>query len=348
MDDSASTPVEGIDVEAVSRWFAQQVPTVVGPLSFQLIAGGNSNLTYVVHDAAGSTWVLRRPPMGKLLPRAHDMAREAQIMGALEDTPVPVPTVVGLCTDEAVNGPPFYVMTHIEGHVFHTIESVTATLDPQARRRAGEDLVDTLAAIHSVDVDAVGLGDYGRREGYAERQLSRWHSQFEKSKTREIPAIDEVHRILSSHIPPQGPPGIVHGDYRLANCLTTTEGRIAAVLDWELSTLGDPLADLGQLLVYWGDIDAGDTISAAPTQAEGFLSGDDVVQRYATASGRDVSAVDFFTALGFWRLGCIVEGVYARYMAGVMSDDRDKSEYAAFARQVDGCAEAALTAARRL
>ena len=205
------------------------------------------------------------------------------------------------------------------------------------------------STIHRAGSDAVGLGDLSRKEGYIERQLKRWYRQWEQSKTRELASVDTVHEALSARIPEQGPAAIVHGDYRLDNCLVADDGTIAAVLDWELCTLGDPLADLGLLLVYWTD--PGDERSALPDSATaqpGFPSKAELVERYAAASGRDVSAVDFYVAFGYWKLACILEGVYARYRGGAMGSGQDPSAYDGFALQVDFLADAALAAVDRI
>jgi aminoglycoside phosphotransferase (APT) family kinase protein len=230
---------EGIEAEAVTAWFAEHVPGARPPLDFELIAGGRSNLTYSVTDAEGARWVLRRPPLGHVLATAHDMGREHRIISALADTDVPVPPAIGLSPDDSVNGAPFYVMGYVDGPIVRNAEAARR-LPPEQRARAAVSIVDTLAAIHAVDVDAVGLGDLGRREGYIERQLKRWQGQWEQSKTRELPAIDAVHDRLATAVPEQGPAAIVHGDYRLDNCILDGDGNIGAVLDWELCTLGDP------------------------------------------------------------------------------------------------------------
>jgi aminoglycoside phosphotransferase (APT) family kinase protein len=328
----------GIDATGVTRWFVEHAPNVEPPLSFELIAGGRSNLTYRVTDTEGHAWVLRRPPLGQVLATAHDMGREHRIISALAATDVPVAPVVGLCTDEAVNGAPFYVMGFVDGLVARNAEAASV-LDARARARAGDQLADVLARIHAVDPDAVGLGDLGRKEGYVERQLKRWYGQWQKSKTRDLPVVDEVHATLAARVPDQGPAAIVHGDYRLDNCLLAPDGTIAAVLDWELCTLGDPLADVGLLLVYWTE--PGDNHPAlidASTTLPGFPSRAALIARYADASGRDVSDVGFFVAFGYWKLACILEGVYARYKGGVMDTT---SGFEGFAAQVEILAEAA-------
>jgi aminoglycoside phosphotransferase (APT) family kinase protein len=336
---------EGIDVAGVTAWFEAHAPGVRPPLTFDLVAGGRSNLTYRVTDTAGGAWVLRRPPLGQVLATAHDMSREHRVIAALAPTDVPVPPVVGLCTDAAVNGAPFYVMGFVDGVVARNREAAEP-LSPEQRRTAGEDLADVLASIHAVDPPAVGLGDLGRTDGYVERQLRRWYRQWNDSKTRELAAVDAVHDALAARVPEQGPATIVHGDYRLDNCLLGPDGRIAAVLDWELCTLGDPLADVGLLLVYWTD--PGDTRSALPDAATllpGFPSRAELIARYAAASGRDVSDVDFYVALGYWKLACILEGVYARYAGGAMGRAEG---FELFATQVELLAEAAQAAVDRL
>ena len=335
--------VEGIDVQNVTRWFEDHVEGVKPPLKFHLIAGGRSNLTFRVDDSTGAAWVLRRPPLGSILPTAHDMSREFKVISALGPTPVPVPPAFGLCQDESVNDKPFYVMGYVEGHILRDGGTAERVLDEKERRVAGESLVDVLAEIHSVDIDAVGLGDFGRREGYIERQLKRWHTQFEKSKSREIPAVDEVYEELLRTVPEQGPGTIVHGDYRLDNTMLGSDGHVRAVLDWEICTLGDPLADVGLLMVYWAD--PGDELSAllsAPTTLEGFPRRAEIAERYAERTGRDLSRLDFYIAFGYWKLACILEGVYARYKAGHAGGDR--GDFDAFGGHVVLLAETARNA----
>ena len=341
----ASVP-EGIDAAGVTAWFEANVPAVVPPLRFSLIAGGRSNFTYTVTDSAGQNFVLRRPPLGPLLPSAHDMGREHRIMAALAGSPVPVPPVVGLCTDEAVTGAPFYVMRFVEGVILR--DQPTAESVPEAVRTAAADsLVDVLAELHRLDPAGVGLGDLGRQEGYVERLLRRWRGQWEKSKTRELPIVDEVAERLAAAIPSPGPARIVHGDYRLDNVIVSpADGSVQAVLDWELCTLGDPLADVGMLLVYWTE--PGDDFSAlswAPTTAAAFPGRKDVAARYAEASGSDLSEIDYYVALGYWKIAVILEGVYARYAAGAYGETDDS--WRSFEHSVPQLARAADEAARR-
>lgn len=344
----ASPGPRGIDADRVSDWFTEHAPGAATPLDFELVAGGHSNLTYRVTDAGGRRWALRRPPLGQVLATAHDMVREHRIISALAATDVPVPPVVGLCTDEAVNGAPFYVMEFVDGLILRAAEA-GQKLTPEQRRRAGESLVDTMVAIHAVDVDAVGLGDLGRREDYIARQLKRWYGQWNSSKTRELPAVDEVHDHLVQNLPEQIGATIVHGDYRLDNCLITPEGEMAAVLDWEICTLGDPLADVGYLGVYWTDPGGEQLRHNDPSGAEGFPTYAELLDRYATRTGRDLSGIDYYVAFSSWRLAVISEGVYARYLHGAMGDQGvGAAELEQFRVGTEQLADAALEASRRL
>jgi aminoglycoside phosphotransferase (APT) family kinase protein len=337
---------DGIDEVRVTPWLEEHVEGLRPPLTYSLIAGGHSNLTYRVDDAAGGAFVLRRPPLGHVLATAHDMGREHRIISALGPTAVPVAPALAYCDDTDVNGAPFYVMGFVEGHILRD-QGTAAVLDEDRRRAAGESLVDVLAEIHAVDPDAVGLGELGRKEGYIERQLKRWHKQFLDSKTREVPALEAVYERLRSDVPEQGPATIVHGDYRLDNCLVGDDGHVAAVLDWEICTLGDPLADVGLLMVYWTDPeDDATALLTSPTTLPGFLRRSDLLERYAERSGRDLSAIDYYTAFGYWKLACIVEGVYARYRGGAMGTDA--SGFEGFATQVERLAAAAEEAVTRV
>jgi aminoglycoside phosphotransferase (APT) family kinase protein len=318
--------VEGIDVDQVGKWCADTIADVVAPLHFELIAGGRSNLTYRVTDAKGRLFALRRPPRSHVLPTAHDMAREYRVITALGPTAVPVPVTFALCQDEAVNGSAFYVMEFVDGHIVRDAETAERDLDVAARRRAGESMADTLAALHAVDVDAVGLGDFAKRDGYIERQLRRWYEQFRNSPVDGVDTatiIGDIHDRLAADIPPQVGTAIVHGDYRLDNTVLSPDGSVRAVLDWEICTLGDPLADLGLLMVYWTE--AGDEaalLGVTPTTVPGFPGRAEMRRRYQAASGRDLGRLDFYVAFGYWKLACILQGVYARYVGGAAAGDR--------------------------
>ena len=340
-----ATP-DGIDRDGVESWFALKVPSASPPLRFERIAGGHSNLTYRVDDSGGNRWALRRPPLGKRLGSAHDMGREFKVVSALGPTDVPVAPVVGLCEDDTVNDAPFYVMEFVEGPILRGLAETEAFPDEADRRAIGERVADTLATIHAVDPDAVGLGDLGRKEDYVARQLHRWQGQWEKSKTRELPAIDSVHDRLAARIPAQGPATIVHGDYRLDNMILTASGEVAAVVDWELCTLGDPMADVGLLMAYWPDREQAEIALGQPANlAPGFPTREELAARYAERSGRDLSDLDFFVALGYWKLAIILEGVYARYAAGGYGEVNEGIQE--FARLVERLAAAADEAERR-
>src|SRR4051795_10887019 len=291
---------EAIDQPNLEARFSEHVAGAAPPLSFERISGGRSNLTYAVADGAGTRWALRRPPLGKRLASAHDMAREHRIISALQRTDVPVPPVVGLCEDESVNGAPFFVMEFVDGPILRSRTEAEQSFDEAQRRPIGERVVDTLVAIHAIDPDRVGLGDLGRKQDYVARQLRRWQGQWEKSKTHDLEPIDRVHEALSTRIPEQGPATIVHGDYRLDNMILTDSGEVAAVVDWELCTLGDPLADVGLLMTYWPDRGENALALGMPANlAPGFPTREEIKARYAERSGRDLSDLNFYVALGY-------------------------------------------------
>jgi aminoglycoside phosphotransferase (APT) family kinase protein len=290
------------------------------PLSCELIAGGRSNLTYRVTNGSGRGWVVRRPPTGPLLARAHDMRREYRILRALwQHTPVPVPEPVALCDDESVLGVPFYVMADVPGAVLREPGDAVA-LDEDVRAAAAFHAVDVLAALHSVDIDRAGLADLGPSGGYVGRQLRRWLSQVEQSGDMEaITLLGRQQEALLTAAPVSAKVTLVHGDYRFDNLVVDShEGTVRAVLDWEIATLGDPLADLGSFLVYWDEPD--DERPAlgitGPTAARGFPSRHDVAARYAEALALDLDALDFYVAFGYWKLACILHGVAHRYRSG--------------------------------
>ncbi|HEY3674283.1 MAG TPA: phosphotransferase family protein [Acidimicrobiia bacterium] len=337
----------GIDLESLSRWAASALPALTPPFTADVIVGGQSNITAHVRDAAGRELVVRRPPLHGVLPTAHDMGREHRIIAALGPTPVPVPEALAYCDDPEVIGAPFYVMSYVEGTVLHDDDTAVGELDLAARAHSGESLVDALVALHAVDVDAVGLGDLARRDELVARQLKRWHAQFEASKTRELPAVDRVHELLSAQIPPQTESTVVHGDFRLGNCIVDHGGDVVAVLDWEICTLGDPRADVGYVLATWAE--PGDPLRADdhnPTLAPGFTTRDVLLARYAERSGRDVSEIQYFVAFSFWRLACILEGVLSRLLSGARGEDDVDLDY--FRRRVESCAQLAEEYARGL
>ena len=332
---------EGIFESSVTNWLNTSVDGAVGPYSWEIIAGGHSNLTFLVTDANGRRLVLRRPPLAHGLASAHDMAREHRIISALNRSSVPVPTTVGLCEDDRVNGAPFYVMEYVDGHVVRDVEAAERRLSEPARTRASESLADTLAAIHEVDLVSVGLNDLGRHEAYLARQLRRWYGQWEQQRTRDLSLIDDVHAVLIANLPAQQSATIVHGDYRLDNTMVDDDGNVCAVLDWEICTLGDPLADIAMLAVYWtGPTDTQSAWESGATAAAGFWDRNQLIERYAQSSGRDLGNFDLYMAFANWKLACILEGVYARYLGGALGE-RDTSELEPFKRQVDSAARAA-------
>jgi aminoglycoside phosphotransferase (APT) family kinase protein len=284
-----------------------------GPLSAEIVEGGRSNLTYVVTDGFRK-WVVRRPPLGHVLPTAHDMAREYRVITALQGTDVPVPHTEFLVEDPEVMGAPFYVMEYVEGVPYRTREQLAA-LGPERTQTIALSLVDTLADLHKVDYTSVGLGDFGRPEGYLERQLRRWGKQLDSSRSRDLEGIDQLHERLAARIPASGDATIVHGDYRLDNTLVR-DNTIAAVLDWEMSTLGDPLADIGLMIAYSTREAPDDAVIANVSAAPGYPSVDEVIARYASRSGRDVSALDWYIAFSFFKLAVITEGIYFRFSQG--------------------------------
>lgn len=318
----ATTTAEGAAPDAVGPYLAEHLGERWRDCSVELIAGGRSNLTYLV-TADGNEVVLRRPPLGHVLPTAHDMTREFTVISALQQTDVPVPRAIHLCTDESVLGAPFYVMERLHGHILRNRFPDGYADSPDERMRVGEAVVDTLAKIHAVDFRAVGLEDFGHPDGFMARQVRRWKQQWERSVTRPLPAMDELIDKLEAKLPPSPPATIVHGDFRIDNTILdpADPGRIVGVLDWEMSTLGDPLADLGLTLVYWpdrGDVDEFKKGfgSITLTSADGFLSRRDVVERYASVTGRDVSEVAYYWAFGFFKLAVILEGIHARFLQG--------------------------------
>jgi aminoglycoside phosphotransferase (APT) family kinase protein len=336
-----STPV-GADPAVVGPYLA----TALGDqrwrqVTVELIAAGMSNLTYVVTPEGGGAddaVILRRPPTGAVLATAHDMEREHRVISALGGTAVPVPRTLHLCTDTGVLGAPFYVMEKVTGvHVVDALPPGYAD-EPTQRRAIGEGLVDVLADLHAVDPSEVGLADFGRPEGFTARQVRRWSKQWDATRDQDRPAMDALAARLAETVPVTQRSGIVHGDYRLDNCLLDpgTPGRIRAVLDWEMSTLGDPLTDIGMLFVYWPE--AGEeppAVQSAVTALPGFPTRREVAERYARRSGMDLGALSWYVGFAYFKFAAIVAGIVARSAAGAMAG-KDTS---GFAERIDGCVE---------
>ncbi len=314
--------VPGIaDPTRLAAWISANVAsgTAGGPLrAVQLISGGRSNLTYRL-DLGDGILVLRRPPLGHVLPTAHDMSREYRVLTALSGTAIPVPAPIAFCADVDVIGSPFYLMRYVVGEVLRTTED-GAHLTPGQAGQLSERLVEMLAAIHAVDFEAVGLTGFGRPDGYLARQLARWQRQWELSATREMPGYDSLVQRLTAGLPQSEEGTLVHGDFRLDNMLVTLkpEPAVAAVVDWEMSTLGDPLADLGLTLMYWADPDDDPStqisVGATVTSMPGFLRRAEVAARYAELTGRDVSGIGYYLAFGCFKLAAVLEGIHARFL----------------------------------
>jgi aminoglycoside phosphotransferase (APT) family kinase protein len=320
---AAGTELPGLPRKRIDPWLRRTLPALVGDgeWSAELISGGLSNITYRVHLAGGDV-ILRRPPLGGVLPSAHDMRREYRVIQALSGTDVPVPAAMVLEPDDDVLGSAFYVMSDVPGDVLRTAAD-TARLDVAARGALGAEFVETLARLHAVDVDAVGLGDYGHGAGYAGRQVRRWGEQWQRSRQRDRPDLDRLLAALAERVPPDRETTIVHGDYRVDNTvvdLGAAAPRIVAVLDWELSTLGEPIADLALAMTYWHD--RGDDERAAipvavgVTAHEGFPTADGLAGRYSARTGRDLDQLPFYLGLAGLKLAVILEGVAARHRGG--------------------------------
>jgi aminoglycoside phosphotransferase (APT) family kinase protein len=335
-----STPPGIPSAPRLAEWIGESLGGGPAELTdIRLIAGGRSNLTYrlaVAGPGGDRLLVLRRPPLGHVLPTAHDMSREFRVLSGLAGTEVPVAQPVAFCDDAGVVGAPFYLMEYVPGAVLRSRQD-TAALSAAQNAGLSERLADMLAAIHGVDVEATGLAGLGRGAGYLTRQLARWQRQWELSRSREVPGYDELVARLTATLPPEGETTLVHGDFRLDNVLVTVspQPRITAVVDWEMATLGDPLADLGLTLVYWTDPPGGTGGGEPPviggyggsspgqqspglrtdgTTSPGFLTRAEFAAGYARRTGRDISRIGYYMAFGYFKLAVVLEGIYARYL----------------------------------
>jgi aminoglycoside phosphotransferase (APT) family kinase protein len=309
----------GADPAAVGPWILGLDRDAQPPLRFTPVGNGKSNVTCLVADAGGARWILRRPPAGPLLATAHDIARECRVLRALGPTDVPTPAVLGFTHDPAVTDAPLLLMEFVEGVVLDDAE-VAARLEPAARARLSETLVDALARVHAVDLRATGLEHLASHRPYAARQLKRWRGQWEASRTRDLPAVERLADRLEAAVPEQRELTLVHGDFHLLNVVAASGGEeIRAILDWELCTLGDPLADLGGLLAYWPQVGDAAGWSFPARRLPGFPSRAVLAEAYAAQTGRDIAALPFWTALGLWKVAIICEGVRRR----ALEDERN-------------------------
>ncbi|MFJ2161966.1 phosphotransferase family protein [Streptomyces sp. NPDC087856] len=305
----------GLDLDRLRGLLDREQPGLVtDALSGRLIEGGRSNLTYAVTDGTAK-WVVRRPPLGHVLATAHDMKREHRVISALHPTNVPVPRPILLCEDDEVLGAPFYVMEFVEGTPYRTAGELLP-LGPERTRGAVLELVDTLVELHAVDPAEVGLADFGRPEGFLDRQLRRWGKQLDASRNRDLAGVEELHAALGQRLPVSPAPAVVHGDYRLDNVLIGEDDKIKAILDWEMSTLGDPLTDLGLLVMYSMPLDLPNSPISTTASAPGHPTPAELIERYAARSGRDVSSVAWYTAFAWFKLAVILEGIHYRYTLG--------------------------------
>jgi aminoglycoside phosphotransferase (APT) family kinase protein len=307
VDDPVSAP-PGIDVAGVGGWLGAHVPGLEPPLVFTRIGDGQSNLTFRVDDARGQRIVVRRPPLGEILASAHDVVREHRILTALHPVGFPVPRTLGVCEDSSVTGAPFYAMEHCDG-------IAADGLDRASRPAAGRNIAATLAELHAVDLDGVGLGDFRRPESLISRQLRRWRRQWEASKTRELADVEDVAGWLEARMPEERETVLLHGDYHLHNFIFDPDARLRAVLDWELCTAGDPLADVGQMVAYWNELRSAEGFFREPVAAaDGFPDAAELADLYAEAAGRDLSTLTYWVAFAYWKIAIIVEGVYRRWL----------------------------------
>ncbi|MCI0818658.1 MAG: phosphotransferase family protein [Chloroflexi bacterium] len=312
---TASPP--GIDLDSLTPWFSEHVAPVKS-LSAQIVGHGRSNLTYRVEAEDGRAWVVRRPPLSHVQKTAHDMGREFRIISALKPTGFPVPKPYALCTDDSVIGAQFYVMEFVDGIIAVDPNEVGAKFDEGDRRKIGEELVDVLVRLHSFHPEEIGLKDFGRPSGYLERQVRRFGEQLETIRYRETKELDDLAKRLQAAIPEERRLGIVHGDYRLDNAILNDEGHMIAVLDWEMCTLGDSLADMGLLQMYWGNPTSSQlNIGATSVMSlPGFPTWEEAAARYEEKSGADLSGLDFYTVLAHFKLGVILENMYKRFLDG--------------------------------
>jgi aminoglycoside phosphotransferase (APT) family kinase protein len=316
---------EGYDIPAVERWIEEHVDALTPPFEWTRLEGGHSNLTYRLDDTSGRSAVIRRPPQGELLPRAHDMSREWALISALGPSAVPVPAALGFCESPDVTGAWFYVMGLIDGRPLYSAAETLEWVPAEKRTALAHSFFDVLADLHSLVPDEIGLGDLGKKEGYVGRQLKTWYRSWNASvepACYDDPRAHELQQYFLEHMPDQGMARVVHGDYGLHNCLIGADSNVIAVVDWEISTLGDPLADLAYALNPWPDpTDTSPVDLLLATAAPGFPTRTQLAQRYAQRTGRNLDKLDYYIGFNRWKTAAIIHGVYARYMAGQKSTE---------------------------
>ena len=346
--DTVETEPEGYDVEAVEAWIAGNVKGLTPPLTWTRLQGGHSNLTYRIDDGEGRAAVIRRPPQGELLPKAHDMSREWALISALGSTAVPVAPAMAFCENPEITGAWFYVMGLIDGQPLYSAQETEGRIPRDERQTLAWSFVDVLADLHKLDPDEIGLSDLGKKEDYVGRQLRTWFRSWTSSindAEYDDPRAHEIRDYLAGNIPDQGPAKVVHGDYGLHNCLIGANYKVVAVVDWEISTLGDPLADLGYALNAWAE--PGEGREGAATALSGFPTRAELAARYEEQSGRDLSKLNYYIGFNWWKSACIIHGVYARYRAGKKSTEGvDMGDFRSRIGEALNASEKALTTLR--
>ena len=317
--------IPGYDVTAVENWLGEHTPSLSAPFEWTKLEGGHSNLTYLLQDQNGRKAVIRRPPLGELLPKAHDMSREWALISALSPTPVPVAEAIAFCESPDITGAHFYVMGFVDGRPLYSADDTKELIPEEMRPRFAHSFFDVLADLHAQDPDEIGLGELGKKGGYIARQVKTWYRSWMASiepAKMDDPRAHSLHQFFMDNLPDEGTSRVVHGDYGVHNCLVGKDYRIAAVVDWEISTLGDPLADLAYALNFWPDpTDREAPSPESATGVPGFPTRNELAQRYADRTGRDLSHLDYYIGFNRWKSAAIVHGVYARYMAGQKSTE---------------------------
>jgi aminoglycoside phosphotransferase (APT) family kinase protein len=334
---------EGYDVPAVEAWIGENVTGLTPPFVWKQLEGGHSNLTYLLEAVDGIQAVIRRPPQGELLPNAHDMSREWSLISALGPTPVPVPTAIGFCDDPEVTGAHFYVMGLVNGRPLYNSAQTIAWVPADRRLTLAHSFIDVLADLHSLDPDKIGLGDLGKKDNYLNRQLKTWYRSWTSSIDAaqfDDPRAHNLKQYFLDHMPEQGAARVVHGDYGLHNCLIGADSVVVAVVDWEISTLGDPLADLAYALNPW--LDPENPVIIEPNHATavpGVPTRSELARRYAERTGRNLDGLNYYMGFSFWKSAAIMHGVYARYMAGQKS--AEGVDLDAWRKRMEDCLAAA-------